>query len=296
MLLVALVLTLTPQGTEPGAAYRRVVARALTRAQETLVASSDFEVDHSRWEDPWVLRSEHYEVRTTKSFAQARTLSQSLEYMHGEFEKLLGQTPPRDQPYRVWVFPDLASYNQHGDQHGAEHSSLLGSFFSSQHPEQPVVSYQTSNPTLLGMWLTHSAAHQYLETTRGTRAPVWVSEGLASYFALYWDWGFGARELERIERAGFVPLARLFDEPLAAYLQRPDDRFIQLGMLFHFLLNTCEATKNGATGDPESGPFQEFLRLAVRGEDTRQTDFVQSLDGTLELLEKEFKGHVFEAR
>lgn len=295
-MLLALFLALAPQVADTDVAYRRVVAGALARAQEKLAASSDFAVDHSRWEDPWVLRSEHYEVRTTKSYAQARTLSKSLEYMHGEFEKLLGTTPPRDVPYRVWVFPDLAAYNQFGNQNGAEHSSLLGSFFSSEHAEKPVVTYQSSNSALLGMWITHAAVHQYLETTRGTRAPVWVSEGLASYFALYWDWSFGARELERIEKSGFVPLERLFADPLSAYLRNPDDRFIQLGMLFHFLLNSCEATKNGATGDPATGPFQEFLRLAARGADTRQTDFAQSLEGTIDLLEEEFKAHVFDGQ
>jgi hypothetical protein len=295
-MLLALLLTLAPQATATDAAYRRVVAGALARAQESLAASADFAIDHSRWDDPWVLRSEHYEVRTTKSYAQARTLSKNLEYMYGEFEKLLGQTPPRAEPYRVWVFPDLAAYNQFGNQNGAEHSSLLGSFFSSGHAERPVVTYQSANATLLGMWITHAAVHQYLETTRGTRALVWVSEGLASYFALYWDWSYGARELERIERSDFVPLERLFAEPLSAYLHNPDDRFLQLGMLFHFLLNSCEGTKNGAAGDPASGPFQEYLRLAVRGQDTRETDFEQSLEGTLELLEEEFKAHEFDGQ
>lgn len=296
MLLATLLLALAPQGARTEAAYRRVVTQALARAQEQLAAGSDFAVDHSRWEDPWVLRSPHYEVRTTKSYAQARTLSQSLEFMHAEFEQLLGPAPAREGTFRVWILPDLAAYNQLGNSAG-DHSSLLGSFYASEHAERPVASYQSSNATLLGMWVTHSAVHQYLETHHGAGAPTWVAEGLASYFALYWDWAYGTREFERLKLAGkLIPLERLMSEALPAYRAAPEERFLELGMLFHFLLNSCEATRNGATGDPTTGPFQEFLRLAVRGQDTRATDFMLSLEDALELLQEEFEGHVFELK
>lgn len=298
MLLAVLSLAIAPVPPQaPEDAYRRVVTRALERAQENLVASLDFVVDHSRWEDPWVLRSPHYEVRTTRSYAQARTLSTSLEFMHAEFEKLLGPAPAREEPFDVWVMPDLTAYNRQGESSG-DHSSLLGSFFADQLPERPVIALHDSNPTQLGMWVTHSALHQWVHAAHGERAPTWVSEGLASYFALYWDWGYGARELERQKAAGrLLPLERLMGETLPAYRADPNLRFLQLGMLFHFLLNSCEATKNGATGDPTSGPFQEFLRLAVRGQDTRKSEFMLSLaDGAIELLQEEFEGHVFELK
>jgi hypothetical protein len=289
--LLAGLLTAAAQ-TAPADLYARVVQGARERAESALLATASLEVDHSRWEDPWIVRSARMEVRTTLNYAQGARIVKSLEFIHAEFEKLVGPTPPRDAPYRVWIFPNLGAYNQFGNDFGAEHSSLLGSFFSSQNPEQPVATYQTSNPTLLGMWITHGAVHQWLETSFSAQPPVWVSEGLASYYALYWDWAYGARELDRLEASpNWVPLTRLMNDPIAAYLERPEDRFVELGMLFHFLLDACEATRNAPDGTP--GTFQEFLRLAVRGQDTSQTDFVLSLEGALDLLEEEFKSHDF---
>lgn len=293
MFRVLLLLAALP-GDRPGDLYGKVVSEALERAQTRLAASTPLVFDHSRWEDPWIVRSEHYEVRTTKSFGQAAAVARDLEFMHAQFEALLGPTPPREARHAVWIAPDLATYNALGANAG-DHSSLLGSFFASEKPERPVIAMQTNNATLLGMWVTHSATHQYLGEAFGERAPVWVAEGLASYFALFWDWRYGARELERLKSTrALLPLERLFDESLPAYRSAPDARFLELGMLFHFLLNSCEATRDGATGDPATGPFREFLRLAVRGGDTRSTDFAQSLEGTLDLLQDEFEGHVFE--
>jgi hypothetical protein len=145
------------------------------------------------------------------------------------------------------------------------------------------------------MWVTHSATHQYLEQTFGNAMPTWVSEGLASYFALYWDWEYGKRELRRLIDAGrLVPLRRLVAEPLPAYVGSADARFIELGMLFHFLLNYCEGTKLGAAGDPDDGPFLQFLRASVRGQDTSKLVFVQTVEEAAELLEEDFKDCAFE--
>jgi len=294
---LAFAFALLPQDHTPSAAYRRVVSAALGRAQTRLEAGLELEVDHSSWEDPWIVRTPHHEVRTTKSRGQAAALAKSLEFMHAEFEKLLGPAPARAEHLRVWVVPDLAAYNQLGDAHGGDHSSVLGSFFAADHPERPLIAMQSNNATLLGMWVTHSAVHQYVHAAFGEHAPTWVSEGLASYFALYWDWSYGARELARLKTARrLVPLEGLLREALPTYRQAPDVRFIELGMLFHFLLNTCEATRDGADGDPETGPFREYLRRAVRGEDTREKDFALTLEEALELIEEEFLAHEFEQK
>lgn len=292
LLHVALAAVPAPAGDD--SAYRRVVTRALERAQTELVAGMNFEVDHSRWEDPWVVRTAHYEVRATRSYLQTVRYAKDLEYMRGEFVKLLGEGQPQSKPLPVWILPNMSDYNRFGNENGAEHSSLLGAFYSFQHPERPVVSYQNGNATLLGMWLTHAALHQFLEQSFGTQRTLWVDEGLASYFALYWDWAFGARELERIERGPtFIGLERLVSDPLPVYALNPDDRFLELGMLFRFLRDECEATRTGASGDPTTGPFQEFLRAAVRGEDVDATEFVQTLEDAAELLESDFKAFVF---
>lgn len=278
---------------KPADLYRRAVARAYARAQAELVAAAKLDVDHSRWEDPWVAVTEHYEVRSTKSYRQARTIADSSEFLRAEMVKLLGEgRGGRTAKQPIWIFPNLGAYTVFGNANGEEHSSLWGSYYADKDPALAVATYENGNPTLLGMWVTHSAVHQFLSQNFGAQRLVWVDEGLASYFALFWDWDYGASELERLKQArAFIPLERLVREPIQAYLEKPHERFIELGMLFHFLLNSCEATKNGANGDP--GPFQEFLRLAVRGQDVSDTEFMTSFEEAARLLEEDFRNFDF---
>jgi len=298
--LLAPLLTPFPARAEDGPAvraqdlYHEVLTRARTRAEKGLAGTLRFEADHSRWEDPWVVKTPHFEVRATRSYLQTAEMARQLEFLRGEFVKVLGEGRSDGGPLRVWIFPSLGAYNTFGQEHGQLHSSILGSFYASQHPERPVVTFQSGNETLLGMWITHSVVHQYLQETFGPQNLLWVDEGLASYFALYWDWSYGASQLERIKSGrGFIRLERLLADPLEAYASKPEDRFIELGMFFHFLLNSCEETKNGATGDPATGPFQEFLRAAVRGQDVSDSEFLSTMEDALELLEEDFRNFDF---
>ena len=287
------VLQTTPSRAE--SPYRRVLARALERAEKQLLASANFDVDHSRWDDPWIVQTEHYEVRSTKSYSQARSIADGSELMRGEFVKLLGEgRAGRTGRQAIWIYPTLSAYKTFGNANGAEHSSFWGSYYASADAALPVATYDPNNPTQLGMWVTHSAVHQFLEQSFGSQRETWVDEGLASYFALFWDWHYGASELERLKKARmFVPLERLVQEPIQAYAEHTHERFIELGMLFHYLLNSCEVTKNGAGGDPTTGPFQEFLRAAVRGQDVSGTEFAKSFDEDAALLEQDFKDFDF---
>lgn len=276
--------------------YGRVVDRALERAQANLIGATDLWVDHSRWENAWIVESERYQVRTTHSRHLALEIAQNLEYMHGEFVKLLGPGGPPPRKFRVWIFPELAAYNEFGNQRGAEHSSSYGSFYASEDPDQPVATYYTPNATLLGMWLTHAATHQYVEQCFARPLPLWASEGLASYFALFWDWSYGSRELRRIaDGAGYVPLDRLLRDPIEAYVGGADVRFVELGMLFHYLLNHREDMKTRAGEGVETAPFRDYLRALVRGNASPTPPFWKA-DEQAVGLEQAFKAFDFSAR
>jgi hypothetical protein len=275
-------------------AYHRIVAAALARSQKSLAASIDLEIDHSRWEDPWVVTSAHFEVRSTHSFGQASELSKNLEYLRGEWVELLGEGRSSTEPARIWVFPTIADYNRFGNEHGAEHSSMLGSFFAASHPDQPVVTYQNGNWTLLGMWITHSAVHQHLSREFERAPEVWVDEGLASWSALAWDWKYGASQLAELAASRrLVPLERLLSDPLPAYVGRSHERFIQLGMLFRYLLEVCEATKDERASDPPHGPFRDFLRASVRGQRAEQGELTEVLATDAELIDEDFRAFDF---
>jgi hypothetical protein len=276
--------------------YHRVIAKALDRAQAGLKGKVNFAIDHSRWTDPWVVTSAHYEVRSTHSYGQAADLAKNLDFFRSEFVKLLGEGGGRAGLEKVWVFPRMGDYNTFGNEHGAdEHSSMLGSYFAGDQPDRPVVAYENGNWTQL--WVTHSALHQFLSQEFGRQPETWIDEGLASYFALFWDWNYGADQLAMLQKEHrYVALARIVSEPLQAYAGHSHERFIELGMFFRYLLEDCEATKTDANTQPPSGPFLEYLRAAVRGQPHGDGEMAKILDSDLDLIEQDFRAFAFPKR
>lgn len=298
-----------PRPTDPGdvdTAVERALERALERAQSGLQSTVVLWVDHSTWENRWRVHVGAYDVETTASRQLGLDLAQGLETMRGHFESLLQSGYEPSEPLPVYVLPDIPSYNQFGSDNGAEHSSFYGSFFAVGHPARPVAAIQDPNPTLLRMFLTHGAVHQYLDRAYQRQPPLWVVEGLASYFALFWDYGYGISEIQRIvanrapngaEREEFVPLRQLFTSNIGEYVPNAHNRFMELGMLFSYLLNHREDTRTVIEdGEVVRAPFAEYLRKVLRGENT----MLDPMQGLVMLrtddLEADFRAFDFSAK
>jgi len=275
----------------------RALETALARAEGEVLRAKDLHVDHSTWEDPWIARSRHYEVRTTASYFLAAKLAGDLDFLFDEFGKLLGYedyTPA--QKLAIWIFPGIDQYNALGGS-GDEHSSFYGSFYADFDPASPVACYFDPNLTRLGMHVTHSACHQYLRQAFGTRPPLWVSEGLASYFALFWDWNWGNQQFRRLATTpGWIPVRELLGASLPDYLANGEDRTIELGMLFHYLLHELPETRLPAEGEPEpEASFRAYLRDILTGGDGAETGFARFVadQGGVGALEEGFRSYEF---
>lgn len=307
----ALVLGLSSPGPgsvfDPPDLYRKSVAKAIGRAQADLERSLELWADHSTWANAWRASTENYTVRTTASRHFGLDLAQGLETMLGHFDTLLAPTRRIDGPLEVFIFPSIAEYNQFGNDFGAEHSSAYGSFYAQGSPELAVGVLFDENLTLLRMWVTHSALHQYLDRAFPRQPPTWVSEGLAAYFSLFWDNAYGISEIDRIRKnrtaAGtpaptgqelFVPLGALLTEGLNRYVGNADNRFIQLGMLFTYLLVYREDTRTVIDGDTVAqAPFAEYLRAILQGADHTQLPVHALLTERTSELEADFRAFEF---
>lgn len=270
---------------EAGRATRRRLAREL-----------DLWVDHTRWEDPFRVRTEHYAVTTTHSGRLAREVGQGLEAMLPWFRAVLGSEVSPASSWAVRVFPDLEQYNAFGNEHGAEESSVLGAFHATQAPGRPLALLADPNLVRVKIWATHAATLQFLAEGWTTAPPTWIGRGLGSYFSLFWDFGYGVRNLRGFREQGrYVPLRQLLRENLGAYLQDPDPRFCELGVFFSYLLNYREDTRNGTAEDGSlvPGPFAGYLRLILDGGDPRRHPVHPLLTEGLETLEQEFLAYDF---
>jgi len=247
--------------------YRSSVDKALERVREELAQSVTLYKDHSSWSDPWVVQHGPFVVRSTASWFFSDQAARNLETMLGHFEALLDRPFPTNENRNVFVFPDIDGYNSFGDRYGF-HSSILGSFYASQDPQRPIASYYHENPTQVGMWLTHAASHMYVTRLAARELPLWMDEGLASYFAYYhWAYPYGVDELARLAAAGsLTDLDDLFGAIIDTYTAtNSHERFVQLGLLMAFLIHHYEPSSSPL--DPvRPGSFVEYLRKAMRGE------------------------------
>ncbi len=299
--------------------FRRALREATRRAQQKLIEEAELHVDHSTWEDPWVVESENYVVRTTDSYYLAADIGAGLDTMLGHFRALLGSEFDPPDRMRVLILPDLAAYNSFGDDHGAEHSSFYGSFFPAGHPEFPVAAMHNPNPTLLRMFITHSAVHQFVHYAYPrAQPPTWLSEGLAAYFSLFWDSAYGEREIralvakfEPTEEGGgsllgrllgrgedsasggdYIPLPELLNAPLSAYTDRSHARLIELGMLFTYLVAFREDTRTTFDNDGVlRAPFAEYLRAMLEGGDFRSMPVHALLHQQTAQLDADFRAY-----
>jgi len=291
-----LILTAEIGAQQPAAGVASVLDRAIATVRAEIASGNDVWEDHSTWANAWRARAPHFEVRTTQSYDLGKRVADGLEVMMAHFQETLATDYAPAQALPVLILPDIGAYNAFGEEHGTEHSSFYGSFFAVQHPEHPVAVAYNDNPTYLRMEITHSVVHQWLaQAFPGSRAaPLWLQEGLAAYFSIYWDYGWGVDEIDRI-RGGddFVPLRNLLGDPVAAYGRNSHARMIELGMLFYYLLRYRDDTRTSLPAEAvQQSPFRDYIVALLEGRDATQLP-VHQLTTDLPALEADFRDYQF---
>jgi hypothetical protein len=296
LLFAPLVLALPfPGGNEE--AIARALDRALERSQARLRERVELVDDHSTWEQAWEIGSENFNVKTPMNWYIGARLGRDLDAMLEHFRKLTRSNWRPQVPLPIYLFPNLGDYNTFGNDFGEHHSSVLGSFYATSHPERPVTMYFHVNPYYLGMWATHSAFHQFVAQAFTTTPPTWFEEGLAAYFSIYyWDTAYGVGEFERIVRDGsFLPLSQLMREGVDAYPADPQTRFVELAMLFNYLLNYREDTRTqtNENGDILLAPAADFVADVLAGRDVSWNPVQELVSVRLAELEADLKAYDF---
>jgi hypothetical protein len=275
-------------------AYASAFKNGLERAQVRLERATDFWVDHSQWENAWEVRSDSYIVRTTHSRGFGQRIADALEEMLGYFTQTLKPDFKSRTPYEVHILPDIPMYNQYGDDYGAYHSSIYGSFLCDEnHPARPVALVYDENETLVLMQATHSALHQFVERAFTQPPRTWISEGLASYFSFRWGYRYALDQLNGlIESNRFIPLREVINNELDNYGDNAHAHFMELGMLFYYLLHFREDTR---MTEEEDGNFLTYLRTVLSGGNPSELPFHELITWQVDQLEADFKDYPFPA-
>jgi hypothetical protein len=279
----------------PDGVYEKAMDRTLARAQADLQKATKLRETRT-WKNPWEATSKYFTVRTTSSFAQARSLAASFDEMAPLIRGLLKPDFQWTKPMPVWIVPDIATYNQIGNAGGDAHSSNYGSHLATGQVGRPVVVLAQANEQYLKIIATHSLVHQIIDRAYpNTRARVWVQEGLAAYFSLYWDWNWAATQLAGYEKAKTqIPVRTLLTRSVAAMGGKMQKHCIELGMFFNYLLHYREDTKSTIDANKvQQGPFAEYLRLALSGKRTNEHAVHKLIFRSVKGVEAGFRAQVF---
>ncbi len=278
----------------PATPFRSVLDASIERTRPD-TAKDDIWQDRTTWENAWRAQSAHVEVRTTKSHGFARSLANGLESMLEHFQTTLGIQRLPSRRISVFVLPDIATYNQFGDDHGEHHSSFFGAFYAAGHEERPVCVVHSDNVLLVQWNATHALLHAYVaQTFPSANLPVWLSEGLAAYFSAFWNYGWAVDQLEAMRGTPReIPLRRLLGDPLQSYGDRPQERLIQLGMFVDYLLRFRPETRTQAPGDADAAaPFRDYIVDLLEGR-TPDRAAVDQITGGLDELQEQFRAFEF---
>jgi hypothetical protein len=290
-------LFLLPVLSTPGSEPDETVDRANERARQRLETKVVVLDDHSTWDKAWKINTKNFVVTTPMNYYIGAKLGSDLETMLGYFKDLAQSEWQAPDPMEIHLYPNLGAYNQFGDQFGEHHSSVLGSFYATQNADRPVATYFHVNRTMVSMWATHSAWHQFVDRAFARSLPTWIDEGLASYFGtFYWDGAYGVSEWKKIvESERFIPFVQLKTEGIDVYGVDPHTRFIELGMLFNYLLHYREDTRTQRTAEGVVlvSPAADWIALLLRGEDPSGHPVQELVSTRLDDIEREMKAYPF---
>lgn len=305
---LALLLSALPaqQAAQPGPRlpaavrlYRQALAKSIARAQAELHQQLDLRVDHSTWADPWHIKTENIEVVIAGSYGAGMAIARDQEELLASMIALIKPGFAAGEPFKIFVTPGINEYNALNSGAGAR-SSIYASFYDAAHAERPVITYRQQNSTLMRMAITHGLSNAFLQRAfPNQNHPAWLDEGLGSYFALWWSQTWAAEELARmIEQGQFIPLARLLDDPIGSYTAADTQaRFIELGMLFNYLLHYRQDTRSELVdGEMVAGDFARYLQARARGDELGDAISARLLSSERAALATDFKATDFSGR
>ncbi|MEM8713721.1 MAG: hypothetical protein AAGG01_22495 [Planctomycetota bacterium] len=246
-------------------AWERGFAKA--RANSTDIGPK---VDHSTFENPWIVRTKNYEVRMAGSRSRAAGLAEAAESMLKLYEGLAGQARKGRDPLRIDVMPTNDLYRQYGDDHSDTRSSIFGGFFDPNNPGGAAAIEADRNAVLTRMYVTHATAQQFLyEVSGGRDLQAALTQGFGAYMQSFWDYSYFVNQFEANRDAGrLLDLGELLSTPIDGFGDRAMIRLNQLAMTFVYLRVIKPETRSTMNGNTlvEAGPFDEYVRKAIKGE------------------------------
>ncbi len=245
---------------------------------------------HTRWDDPWVIETEHFEVHCNVSLDDAYRVGRLAELTYDMFWRVFSGSPDLRKPekkLRVYYFASIADareerkkvHTQQPDMPPAAYGyyayeDLAAHFWVTS--ESAKEFERTTRPTMhheIGHQLAHNLLHGPLKADPQKKPEFWLVEGLGVYFddlredksglPSLWNWesdafrGILSRGVERAH----MPFDKYLAMTGAEFYKGSEDdiknHYGQAGLMAHFFLY-------GEKGKYR-GKFMEYARIVNEG-------------------------------
>lgn len=135
----------------------------------TLLPAAGQDLD-KRKDWPVVLRSAHYEIRSTCDAAQTKKLLDHMELVFGTYTKLFNMAQVPNQKLNLILFKSQAEYEEHPDTPEGSAAYYTGKQLVGYYDERQMYNY-----------FAHEGMHQFTDIALKDidKAPMWFTEGMA---------------------------------------------------------------------------------------------------------------------
>lgn len=126
------------------------------------------------WDKARIKETEHYTVRSNLSQEAVDDVCYMMECFYFEAKKIFKLARDPGSKLTVFVFNDSKDYFASGGPPGSG-----GVFMTSGKGRQIMTFYQ---PPMTTSVLLHEGTHQFIHTVCNTNVPIWIDEGMATYY------------------------------------------------------------------------------------------------------------------
>ncbi|MFC1524763.1 FHA domain-containing protein [Planctomycetota bacterium] len=240
------------------------------------------------WSEAREKKTDHYIIRTNLSDKALLDTACVMESAYLNFVKLF-DTRERKEKLLVEVFRTQGEYfdigNAPGGSGGYYTAGTLKTF------------YQVACTTSV---LLHEGTHQFVDMVCNTRPPIWINEGLATY---YGGWKFKERDLvKQVDHNRLNMLRRMIHKNtymrLADFinLTQPDykpPQYTQGWSLVYFLIHSKDGRYEQGFRDYFDYVKKHAVDTTTKGNREKHiTLFEEKIDASIDQLEKEWKAYI----
>jgi len=235
------------------------------------------------WESARTKETKHYIIKANLSQDALDDVCYMMECFFLEASKIFKFYMDPERKLKVFVFKNQEEYLKNGGPFGS-----AGVFMGSK-----IMAYY--NPPVTTSVLLHEGTHQFVHLVTGSDVPLWINEGLASYYESSKFEGTSLKtnvlnqgRLKQIRERIKEKTASSFDEVINIKLGFTGYEYAHSWSLIYFFMNY----KNGKYAQKFNDYFEELKRQGYSGTEQHRQLFEEVFETKVDVIERQWEDYI----